>query len=246
MDPDRRYPPVAQNPTLADAQQALQHIHEAFEEFPFVDETDVAAAYALVLTLVARPAISGSIPLFAVRGPVAGSGKGLVVHVASACAFGRSAPVSPPQRDPSEERKSLLSMGAEGSPLALLDNLEHALGSDVLAAALTAPTFRDRELGKNRTLEVRLPVLAATGNNLQIKGDLARRCIPIDIDPKMEQPEGREFRRDQPEWAIENHPTLVIAALTILRAFHLAGKPDRKSTRLNSSHIQKSRMPSSA
>lgn len=225
LDPDRKYPGVPDAPTVEDARQALASLYVAFGEFPFVDETDLAAAFALVLTLVARPAIDGSVPLFAVRGPVAGSGKGLVVHVASACAFGRLAAVSPPERDPSEERKSLLALGAEGAPLALIDNLEHALGSDVLAAALTAPTFRARELGKTRTLEVKLPVLCATGNNLQIKGDLARRCVPIDIDPKTEQPEGRVFQREQPAWALENHPGLVSAALTVLRAFSVAGKP---------------------
>jgi putative DNA primase/helicase len=219
------YPPVPAQPTREDANKALVDLFAPFAEFPFVEPCDESAALALVLTLVARPAIGGPIPLFLVRGPVAGSGKGKVVHVAAACAFGREAAVSPPEKDPAEERKSLLALGAEGAPLALLDNLEHALGSDVLAAALTAPTFRARELGKTRTLEVRLPVLAATGNNLQVKGDLARRCVPIDLDPKIEQPEGRVFEREQPAWALEHHPRLVAAALTALRGFVLAGRP---------------------
>jgi len=229
LDPHRSYPSVPEAPTREDAESALGRLLVPFSEFPFVDFYDQSAALALVLSLVARPAIEGNVPLFAVRGPVAASGKGLVVQVAAACAFGRQVAVSPPEKDPSEERKSLLALGAEGAPLALLDNLEHALGSDVLAAALTAPTFRARELGKTRTLEVRLPVLAATGNNLQIKGDLARRCIPVDIDPKVEQPEGRVFLREQPAWALERHPSLCVDALTVLRAFCLAGKPQPRN-----------------
>ena len=40
--------------------------------------------------------------------------------------------------------------------------------------------------------------------------------------------------------------TILLAALGLISLSALAQDKDRKSTRLNSSHIQKSRMPSSA
>ena len=43
-----------------------------------------------------------------------------------------------------------------------------------------------------------------------------------------------------------NIPGIYVAGSTILTTLERVSGPDRKSTRLNSSHIQKSRMPSSA
>jgi putative DNA primase/helicase len=68
---------------------------------------------------------------------------------------------------------------------------------------------------------------AATGNNLVISGDLTRRAILCTIDPKMERPETRVFDRDPIAEAKARRGELVVAALTILRAFHVAGRPGK-------------------
>ena len=118
----------------------------------------------------------------------------------------------------------------------LLDNIEGALGSPALAGALTATAVRERMLGESRTIEAPMrAVFFATGNNLSYRGDLGRRVVPIEIDPAVEFPEERDFRRDDLRAYVgANRPALVTAALTLLRAFHLAGRPRPGGSRMGS------------
>jgi putative DNA primase/helicase len=67
--------------------------------------------------------------------------------------------------------------------------------------------------------------VTATGNNLVLAGDLTRRSLICRLDPKCEQPELRSFDFDPVARAKELRPRLIVAALTILRAFHLHGRP---------------------
>ena len=94
--------------------------------------------------------------------------------------------------------------------------------------AATANTSRGRILGKSETVEAPLRALwMLTGNNLQFRGDFGRRVIPCDIDPKEEHPEDRTgFRYPNLLAHISQvRGELVGAALTILRAYHEAGRP---------------------
>lgn len=69
----------------------------------------------------------------------------------------------------------------------------------------------------------------ASGNNMQFKADTARRVVPIDIDPQMERPEERDGFQHSPliPWVRQERPTLVVAALTLLRAYYEAGCPSQ-------------------
>ena len=60
-----------------------------------------------------------------------------------------------------------------------------------------------------------------------IRGDLTRRTLRCRIDAKVEQPENRVFSNDPVEEARKARPALVVAALTILRAYHVAGRPQK-------------------
>jgi hypothetical protein len=66
--------PIPKAPTFADASLAVDALMEPFREFPFVAPCDRAAMLALVLSLLARPAIAGPVPLFAARSPSPGRG----------------------------------------------------------------------------------------------------------------------------------------------------------------------------
>ena len=86
--------------------------------------------------------------------------------------------------------------------------------------------MRTRILGKSKAPE--LPANAfvtATGNNLILEGDLTRRALLCQLDARVERPELRAFQRDPVAEAKARRPQLVVAALTILRAYHVAGKP---------------------
>ena len=125
----------------------------------------------------------------------------------------------------------------EGAPVVLLDNVDRALGSQSLASAITAPDWEDRLLGVSA--RVRAPLRAvwiATGNGLTFRGDLGRRVIPIDLDAQDEHPEDRT-KFQHPElvsWTQEHRPQLVADALTLLRAYHIAGRPKHGKPRKGS------------
>src|SRR5215813_1272359 len=70
-------------------------------------------------------------------------------------------------------------------------------------------------------------VWLASGNNMQFQGDVARRVVPIALDPKMERPEERTDFKHNPllPWVEQERPRLTIAALTILKAYFTASCP---------------------
>ena len=70
-------------------------------------------------------------------------------------------------------------------------------------------------------------VFFASGNNMVFQGDMARRVVPIDLDPKIERSEERDNFRYSPllPWILKERPRLVVAALTILKAYFAAGCP---------------------
>ena len=223
-----KYPALPDHPTREDACRAGIELTTVFENFPFQDKHDVSAALAAVLSIVARYAIQGSVPLFAVGSPVRGSGKGLLVDVISIIGTGRPAARWAPTREEEEERKRLVSIALEGDPLVLIDNVIHPLGSPALDVALTAGVVKDRVLGKLQNSGAPLhTVFFATGNNLQYYGDMARRVVPIILDPKVERPEERDDFTHSPllPWVAQERPRLVVAALTMLRAYFAAGRP---------------------
>lgn len=230
------WPELVEAPTLEDAKAAGKVLLEPVSDFPFVALSDVGAYIAAILSLVGRIAIEGAVPMFPIRAKAPGSGKSLLASVISIIGTGREA-ASMTWADSEEMRKRVTSIAIAGTPLVLLDNLTGSLGSDVLASAITSTTWEDRVLGVSENVSIPLRTIwIATGNNLGFHRTLGRRVIPIDLDAKMEHPEDRtQFKIPELiRWTLANRPRLVGAALTILRAFHVAGRPRHGSPRMGS------------
>ena len=230
------FPRVPPSPTLDDARSALGRLAEVFADFPFavrdpaqtITNPYFSATLAALLTLVSRPAIVGNVPLFGVTATVPGSGKGYLVDVLCTIATGRSAPKMGQTLDDNEELKRLLALALEGASVCCIDNVTHPLGNQYLDMALTAQAITGRILGQTQTAEAPWnAVLFATGNNLSYRGDMTRRVVPIALDPKMEKPEERSgfTHPDLEAWVKQHRPRLVTCALTILRAYSVAGRP---------------------
>jgi hypothetical protein len=132
-----------------------------------------------------------------------------------------------PGRDDEELRKRITSLLVAGAAMIVFDNVGDRLTSPVLAQALTADVWGDRILGASQMLHLeQRAVWAATGNNIQIGGDLARRCYLINLDPRVPQPWKRDFRRpDLDRWVQQNRGDLLGAVLTIGRAWFARGQP---------------------
>ncbi len=218
----RSYSPIPSTPTEQDARDAMSMLESLFEDFPFEDQSDKAAALSLALTLAARHAIPAAKPLFLIDAPQMSTGKTCLVHTATAIATGHLAGTKtfPVGRGADEEQQKLLiTVGLSGDAVVLFDDVKADIKGTVIDAALTAPDgfYEGRILGGNRQARVRLPTMVATGNNATVAGDTSRRVCPCRIATGESNPELRTFRHDLPRDAVANHADLLPAALTAVR-----------------------------
>ena len=136
-----------------------------------------------------------------------------------------------------EWRKRITAMLLEGATAITIDNLEGKLDSPSLASALTSITWKDRILGRSEMAA--LPQRAswvATGNNIRLGGDMPRRCYLVRLDAKVARPWLRSGWRHENlgEWAVEHRGELIVALLTLARAWYAGGCRDYISPRLGS------------
>jgi putative DNA primase/helicase len=81
---------------------------------------------------------------------------------------------------------------------------------------LTQETVKVRVLGLSKMATPSTGIaMFATGNNLQIKGDLPRRTLLCSLDPRTERPENLTYDRDLLAEAKRRRAELLSAALTI-------------------------------
>jgi hypothetical protein len=219
-------PPL--HPTPAQVAQARQLLQETLADFPFICQASRANALAAIITTVIRAAIEGLIPLGIIDATQQGTGKGLLAGVPAIIATGRQPALMTAPSDTEEWRRQITSVLLEGPPIVLIDNLADRLDSHVLAAALTTPVWRDRKLRSNEMFELpQRAVWLANGNNVQIGGDIQRRCYWIRLDPRTNRPWQRTgFRHPNlHEWVRENRGALIAAVLTLARAWYAANQP---------------------
>jgi hypothetical protein len=216
--------------TREDARRAAAEIIDGpLADFPFVSDADRANAVGFALSIIARPAISGSVPvaIFDARSGQ-GTGKSLLVRTLCMIACGTEPPMGAIPAEEEEWRKTLLPMLMRGGEVVVFDNAVRPVESGVLANVVTSPVFEDRLLGFSRRVEVPVRcVFGITGNRVTLGGDMARRCFPIEMDARVERPEDREgFRHpDLAAWVRANRPALLRALLIMARAWWVAGCP---------------------
>jgi putative DNA primase/helicase len=218
-------PVIPQSPTKADALIALTKLKGPLSHFPFLTNSDEAVALSAMLTSVCRMALS-SAPLHGFSAPTAGSGKSILADIASILRTGREAAPIAQGKTAEEFEKRLGSILLEGDGCVAIDNCETPLGGEFLCQALTQPSLKVRVLGKSMMVEVSTAALfTATGNNLTFIGDMGRRALLCQLDPGVERPELRKFEFDPVQVFKNSRGEFIAAALTILRAYHVAGRP---------------------
>lgn len=230
--PTRDFPAGPTEPSRADAVRALDALAEVWRDFPFASDAQRCMPIALALTMLGRPAIDGPTPAFVFDAPTPGEGKTLATDAAVMIATGRPAGKAtfPPK---GEELEKILSSAAIASAAEItFDNQDQNVpfGGAALDKALTAyPTITMRVLGQSelRTLQW-LTVVVCTGNNVEIHGDTIRRSIVARIESGTERPEDRTgfLHADLLRWVGAEGPRLVVAGLTLLRAYIVAGRPE--------------------
>ena len=207
---------------------SLEMLAGLISGFSFVTDADKAVALSAFLTACIRRSLTTA-PLHAFTAPVMGSGKSKLVDIATVIACGREAAVIAQGKTEEEMEKRLGAVLLAGDTVIAIDNCEAPLGGDFLCQMLTQPIVKARILGKSEAPE--LPanaMVTATGNNLVLVGDMARRALLCQLDPQCERPELRVFDEDPVQVVHARRGEYLVAALTVLRAFHVAGRPKQK------------------
>jgi hypothetical protein len=224
---DQIFPPIPQFPSKQDAIIALEQLDQLISTFPFVTKADCSVALSALLTILDRRSMNAA-PLHAFSSPTAGTGKSLLVDVAAVLATGRAMPVIAQGRSEEELEKRLGAALLAGDTAISLDNCDRSLESVFLCQVLTQPQLNIRILGQSRNVETPInATVFATGNNLTIGGDATRRTLLCSMDAGCERPELRVFNNNVVEIAKAQRGEFVSAALTVLRAWHLAAPQAR-------------------
>ncbi len=193
---------------------------------------------AAVLTIVARYAIDGPVPAFMADASSQASGKGLLIQITHIIATGRPASAMPCSGEKEELRRAIFPVLLEGRRAGWMDEVASPFGGGAFNALTTAwPTYSDRVTRTSTTPE--LPALSCwiiSGNNIRLSADTTRRTLVVRLEPAVDRPEDRSDFKHQHlrSWVQEQQPRLLAAALTILRAFHIAGRPTVFSTPIGS------------
>jgi hypothetical protein len=91
FQPEVRYPRIPARPSREDARAAANELFAVVRDFPFQDKSHRAGWLAGLLTVLARPAIDGCVPLFLVDANAPRTGKSLLCDLISVIAVGRQA-----------------------------------------------------------------------------------------------------------------------------------------------------------
>lgn len=221
------FPPVPDAPTREDALRARDVLFAPFRNFEFATPADRSVLLGCTLTAIVRR-ILPSAPLFAIDAPTAGSGKSLLCETVGIIATGHKPTMISQGKTDEENEKRISSVLMAGDPILVFDNCDRPLGGDTLCSALTQEVIAARVLGKSEVPRLLTNALfMATGNNLEVMGDLGRRTLLCRIDTGEERPDQIEHSFNPTKEARDNRALLVVASLTMLRAYLAAGCPNR-------------------
>lgn len=218
---------VPSHPTREHAAKALELLDDLLSECAFASPEDRSAALSALLTAAVRPSLPLA-PMFHVMAHQPGSGKSYLCQLISAVATATpGTPVAFPRSNDACD-KLLLAQLMRDPAVIEFDNLTSDLRPyDKLCSALTSEHLEGRVLGASRIVKVKTKVLImSSGNNVRPVADMVRRCICIQLDPGVETPAARVFKRPHLLDEVRSTRTkYVAAALTVVRAWIMAGSP---------------------
>lgn len=224
-------PPELAN-LLPNAAGAADVLRDLVTDFPFKDEASRQNVFGTMLTVVLRMAVEGRLPFVGHFAPLERSGKGKLADAAVGCAvLGR--PVAPMQagRTEEEREKRITALLLQGETVVHLDNLPvgEIVDSPALASLATSfPFWRGRMLGVSRVplLRNNLAVILS-GNNTKTTGEIAKRTVPVFLQPATDHPEERTdfVHPDIEGYAKSRRRAVLEALLGMVESWKAAGRP---------------------
>lgn len=227
--PNSGVPAVPSNPTDAELAAATALLRGLVADFMWTGPHHEANYLGALVTPLLRLAAPPPYKQVLITARERGSGKTLLADIPAEV---HGATQRPWPTDDAELEKVLSSILSQTTaPVAVFDNVRGVLRSARWEMLLTRPVYSGRILGSTNNVDMandRLWVL--TGNNLTPGGDLDRRSLWVDIDPRCPKPELRtEF--DIPNlktFVIEHRGEILAALLTWLAAWDARGRPQEK------------------
>ncbi|KIR64271.1 hypothetical protein [Micromonospora haikouensis] len=186
-------PPVPDQPTPEQVRDARTFLLGRFlRDFPWASAADRANYVALLATPILRHFTRSLTPFALIDATMPSSGK-TILTAGPGMLYGQR--VMTWAYSDEELRKSITAVLAEQVGVVIWDNLAEGtvIDSPVLAQLVTSGVWSDRQLGASRNVAtVNDRLWMATGNNLQVGGDMASRTVRVHLDPDMPRPELRD------------------------------------------------------
>jgi hypothetical protein len=219
------YVPVA--PTLDEARKAAKATLYPYSKYQFENnQVGNALLLAAIFTAVERPFMSVA-PMFVIRSSMPGTGKGLIVNTLARLGFDAKPVIITWGGNAEEFEKRLAALLLQAPAALSIDNANGMqIQGDLLESIITEGCADIRPLGVSETVRIRnRSFLTLTGNNPIITGDMARRALSINIQPRSSDPERDRYTFNPATWVAQRRAGFLRAAFIAMRAFRLAGMP---------------------
>ena len=223
---DQRKYSIPESPSKQDAHAALSRISALLDEFEFKEQCDLSAAVSGTLTASTRVTFTTAPFVFA-QAHVPGSGKTYLQCLISLFATAGDTLRMPYPINNDECQKMLLSAYLRSPPVIEFDNLTTDLfAHSSMCTALTSSTITGRVLGESKTADVSTrSTHIGSGNNVGPIDDMLRRTLVTRLHPTRDDPQNRTFKTNTRQLLADNRESYVSDALTIIRAYIVAGRP---------------------
>lgn len=214
---------------VPDATNAAAVLEDLVVDFPFATRADRENFFGLLMTPILRPFIDGNVPMHLIMASLERTGKSkLCEDVWGGIIQGKPTPAMQLTARDEERDKRITTLLLQGDTMVHLDNLTQFVDSAALASLITASTYAGRILGKNEnaTLSNRLTIVGS-GNNVRATGEIAKRIVPIVLQPRNDEPERRgDFQHpDLRQHVRECRRPILAAILGMIDAWVDAGRP---------------------
>lgn len=186
-------------------------------DFPFKTEADRQNFIGLLLTPLVAPALDGNRPMHLLNAPLERTGKTkLVNEVLGGVIIGQDEiPCVQITTSEDERDRRILGMLLSDQIIVHLDNLPSFIDSQTLSSILTSSSYSSRVI-RTSTM-INLPnnlIVIGTGNNVYASGEVAKRIVPILLEPKDAHPEKRtDFKHPDLRAYVREHRRQVMACL---------------------------------
>jgi hypothetical protein len=207
----------------------VKTLRDLFSEFEFADgDRSLAVAVAGLMGLyVAQLVPNGELrPAFTYTKNAEGAGGTTCAACAIVPVLGYL-PTGVKPKDEDEMRKVLTTAVREGRTALLFDNLRGHLASTSLEAFVSAPTWKDRLLGSNESIEgTNNATVFVTANGLTFTPDWRRRSLFVELHLSEERAEDKVFKRllSTPV-LVSMRPKILAACWALVKNWDAKGQP---------------------